>query len=242
MLLTSAKKISIIISMSVYRVGSFKGPGIRTKKKEVAVKRIKKIIPVMVVAAMALCVLVAGCEKPTEAMERAERAIADARSAGAAQEDIASAERALEEGKDLMDNVRYGEAEEKFDLAYSRAVQARREAERMASREMGEPEEPMEPEPMMPSRMYHTVKKGECLWWIAEYKRVYGDPFQWPLIYDANRDEIDRTAHRYGHHKNEEDWIFPDQEFEVPKDVSMDKIKDARKRAGAPAPYLPPGM
>ncbi len=23
----------------------------------------------------------------------------------------------------------------------------------------------------------HTVTKGECLWWISEYKHVYNDPF-----------------------------------------------------------------
>jgi len=88
----------------------------------------------------------------------------------------------------------------------------------------------------------HTVVKGECLWWIAEYGKIYDDPFQWPLIYDANRDEIDKTANRYGHNQKEEDWIFPGQQFDIPRDASLDDIKAARKRAGAPAPYLPPGM
>ena len=75
----------------------------------------------------------------------------------------------------------------------------------------------------------HTVKKGECLWWIAEYQQVYNDPFMWPLIYKANRDKI----------KNP-DRIFPKQVFSLPRHFSKDDLTGARKQAGAPRPYLPP--
>ncbi len=75
----------------------------------------------------------------------------------------------------------------------------------------------------------HTVKKGECLWWIAEYQQVYNDPFMWPLIYKANRDQI----------KNP-DRIFPNQTFSIPRQFSKDELIKARKQAGAANPYLPP--
>ncbi|SDN85841.1 hypothetical protein SAMN04488516_10947 [Desulfonauticus submarinus] len=75
----------------------------------------------------------------------------------------------------------------------------------------------------------HTVRKGECLWWIAEYKEIYNDPFMWPLIYKANRDKI----------KNP-DLIYPNQVFVVPRDFSLEELKASRKMAGAPRPYLPP--
>ncbi len=75
----------------------------------------------------------------------------------------------------------------------------------------------------------HTVVKGECLWWIAEYKNVYNDPFMWPLIYKANRDKI----------KNP-NLIYPGQVFEIPRDFSLDYLKECRRSAGAPRPYLPP--
>ncbi len=75
----------------------------------------------------------------------------------------------------------------------------------------------------------HTVKKGECLWWIAEYQQVYNDPFMWPLIYKANRDKI----------KNP-DLIFPNQTFSLPRQFSKDDLTSARKQAGAARPYLPP--
>ena len=75
----------------------------------------------------------------------------------------------------------------------------------------------------------HTVKKGECLWWIAEYQQVYNDPFMWPLIYKANRDQI----------KNP-DRIFPNQTFVIPRQFTKSELIKARKQAGAANPYLPP--
>ena len=78
----------------------------------------------------------------------------------------------------------------------------------------------------------HTVTKGECLWWIAEYKHVYNDPFMWPLIYKANRDQI----------KNP-DLIFPGQQFDVPRyGFDLEDVKASRKEAGAPWKALEPGQ
>ncbi len=76
----------------------------------------------------------------------------------------------------------------------------------------------------------HVVKKGECLWWIAQYKDIYNDPFQWPIIYDANSNLI-----------NNPDLIYPSQIFSIPrKGYTIEEVKEARKRAGAPRPYTPP--
>ena len=75
----------------------------------------------------------------------------------------------------------------------------------------------------------HKVVKGECLWWIAEYKQIYNDPFMWPLIYKANRGQI----------KNP-DLIYPNQVFIIPRDFTLDELTNSRRKAGAPRPYLPP--
>ncbi len=53
----------------------------------------------------------------------------------------------------------------------------------------------------------HKVVKGECLWYIAGYDRIYGNPLQWPLIYKANKNRI----------KNP-DLIYPGQVFRIPRD------------------------
>ena len=36
----------------------------------------------------------------------------------------------------------------------------------------------------------HRVVRGESLWRISGYARVYNDPFKWPLLYEANREGI----------------------------------------------------
>ena len=86
------------------------------------------------------------------------------------------------------------------------------------------------PEEEAPLARTHVVKSGECLWWIAEYEDIYNDPFMWPLIYDANRDRIDTP-----------DRIDLGQTFRIPRSGhTMDEIREARRRAGAPRPYTPP--
>ena len=77
--------------------------------------------------------------------------------------------------------------------------------------------------------LQHEVVKGECLWWIAEYEKIYNDPFMWPLIYKANRDKI-----------NDPDLIFPGQVFYIPRTFSLQNLKQSRESAGAPKPHLPP--
>jgi hypothetical protein len=76
----------------------------------------------------------------------------------------------------------------------------------------------------------HVVRGGECLWWIAEYEDIYNDPFMWPLIYNANRDRV-----------KDPDRIYPGQILRIPRSGhTLDEIREARRRAGAPRPFTPP--
>jgi nucleoid-associated protein YgaU len=52
----------------------------------------------------------------------------------------------------------------------------------------------------------HVVKKGECLWWIAQDVEVYNDPWQWSRIYEANREQIE-----------DPDLIYPGQVLKIPR-------------------------
>ena len=53
----------------------------------------------------------------------------------------------------------------------------------------------------------YTVKKGDCLWYIAGYPEIYGNPLKWPLIFQANQDQI-----------QDPDLIYPGQVFMIPED------------------------
>ncbi len=204
-------------------------------------KKFGKVFSVLSIVVIALALAQTGCNKPTEELERAKDAIEDAKRTNAecARMEIASAERALADGKDAMESWKFKKARSKFEQAYSKAISAKN---KVCKAEEPVPVRPATAPKPKPKKMdEYTVVKGDCLWWIAEDNDMYSDPFQWPIIYDANRDEIDSTAHRYGHYRNEEDWIYPDQKFDIPRDASTNEIKNARRRAGAPKPYDIPG-
>ena len=51
----------------------------------------------------------------------------------------------------------------------------------------------------------YTVVSGDNLWNISGQSTVYGNPYQWPLIYKANSDQI-----------KDADLIYPGQVFAIP--------------------------
>ena len=72
----------------------------------------------------------------------------------------------------------------------------------------------------------HTVQSGECLWTISESTDVYDDPFQWPLIYKANRGQI-----------KDPDLIYANQELDIPRGSSQSEINDAVHEAKTRGPW-----
>lgn len=77
-----------------------------------------------------------------------------------------------------------------------------------------------------PDVISYTVVKGDHLWGIAKKKEHYGNPFAWPVIYKANRDQI----------KNP-DLIYPNQVFKVPPLSQEEKSKYEKLRSNyKPAP------
>lgn len=77
-----------------------------------------------------------------------------------------------------------------------------------------------------PQEIMYTVVKGDHLWGIAKKKEHYDNPFAWPKIYQANRDQI----------KNP-DLIYPNQVFKIPNLTEEEKAKyDKIRRNYKPAP------
>ncbi|MCF6270425.1 MAG: LysM peptidoglycan-binding domain-containing protein [Melioribacteraceae bacterium] len=72
----------------------------------------------------------------------------------------------------------------------------------------------------------YTVIKGDYLWKIAKKDEFYGNGFAWPVIYNANRDQI-----------KDPDLIYPKQEFKIPNLNEEEKAKyDKAKANYKPAP------
>lgn len=69
-------------------------------------------------------------------------------------------------------------------------------------------------------RLSYTVSEGELLWSIAKRADVYGDPFLWPLLYQANRDQIKDPRK-----------IYAGQTLTIPRNVSDEEREKARNLA-----------
>ena len=67
---------------------------------------------------------------------------------------------------------------------------------------------------------HHVVFSGESLWVIAEYEDIYNDPFQWPLLYKNNIDQIEDA-----------DLIYPGQKLVVRRDESGGAVSRAIEHA-----------
>ncbi|MFP4466634.1 MAG: LysM peptidoglycan-binding domain-containing protein [Candidatus Goldiibacteriota bacterium] len=97
-------------------------------------------------------------------------------------------------------------------------------------------DEPIDEEPLMPpvaeekqpQGLRYIVVRGDTLWDISSRDRMYGDPFQWPLIFRANRDNID-----------DPDIIEIGQELFIRKDFTRSEVRDARQKAMDTPAYVP---
>ena len=89
---------------------------------------------------------------------------------------------------------------------------------------MAEPEPtPTPAEPMVQESgdgtLSYTVVRGDTLWDIASYRVIYGNPYQWPLIYKANSHQIDDA-----------DLIEPEQVLMIPN-ASASEVEAAIQHA-----------
>jgi nucleoid-associated protein YgaU len=107
-------------------------------------------------------------------------------------------------------------AEERERLAKEKEEALAEERKRCEERLLAKTPAPIAP--AAPPEEFYDVRGGDCLWNIA--KTAYGDPFQWPVIFKANRDKI--------HNPN---LIYPKQRLKVPRDVTQDEIKRAIEEA-----------
>jgi len=195
----------------------------------------KRIALVISVVFVGVALFLVGCEKPTAELERAEKALQAARDAGAkelAPSDYTAAENKLNEGKELIDKIKYNKAKTALEESAQLAEIARQKA--LSAKAQPATQPPVEakkvetpapapaPAPAKSGYSDYTVKKGDCLWNISKKGDIYGDAYLWPLIYDSNKDQI-----------KDPNLIYPNQVLKIKLDATDEEKKSARKRAGA---------
>ena len=175
-----------------------------------------------VVFILALAVGCTGTTEDTGAGGDAAAAIAAAKTANEkakaegvewrdTEELIKQAEQALKDGDDAK--------------AIELANQARSQAENAVEQKYAEMNRAKEAEPMpvvapTPSESSYTVSRGDSLWAISGKPSVYGNPYQWPLIYKANSDKI-----------KDADLIYPGQELGIDSNPSSSDTSAAIEHA-----------
>lgn len=172
--------------------------------------------------------LAAGCASTPEDtapdQATAEQAIADAKSAnaqakkmGAEWRDtgkiIADAEAALAAGDYAKAIELANEAQRQAENAIAQAKAE--EAKLRANGTLSDASEDMSATVAAGASQYE-VEAGDNLWNISGKSEIYDNPYQWPLIYKANRDKI-----------NDADLIYAGQVFDIDRDASSADIDAA---------------
>jgi len=160
-----------------------------------------------------------------EAQKYAPEELANAKSS------LLSAQNFLEEKKfndsikNAEDSINYAKA----SIAKVEEIKKKEEEAKLAKKE----ELPAQKEPLKQKGVYKIMKtytvrlipeRRDCLWRIAEYKFIYGDPWKWPIIYKANKDQI-----------KDPDLIYPGQVFDIPEldkngnPILLQKVKEKQK-------------
>ncbi len=84
------------------------------------------------------------------------------------------------------------------------------------------PKPSSKPQPKQKVKLATTyiVGDGETLWTISAQPNVYNEGLLWPLLYQANRDQIKDPRQ-----------IFPKQNLSIRRDMTQEEMEEARQKA-----------
>ncbi len=167
--------------------------------------------------------------------DRLEAATYAASEYQAAKGKLAEAERAFADPCRYRDaEALAGEADELARKAGTAAVaekrrreeeQARRQAEEEARRRAEEEaRRRAEEEARRAKPSVYEVQRGDYLWKISGMAPIYGAHKFWPLIYDANRNQV-----------RDPDLIYPGQRLTIPREMSGEEMMTKLRRMWAKA-------
>lgn len=189
----------------------------------------------LIMAAALSLGLLAGCATTVEeGMSAAEQAIADAKAANAQAKKVGfewrdtgkmikKAEKALADGDDAKAIKLANQAEQQAkDAQAQAATENQKFLDKMSADERSAHEAAMAGSAGMGmgGADSYSVVRGDNLWNISGKSSIYGDSYQWPLIYKANRSQI-----------KDPDLIFPGQNFAIDRNASSAEIDAAVNHA-----------
>ena len=179
-------------------------------------------------AAVALIGLLAGCATTgDDKAATAEQAIAEAKAANAEAAALGFEWRdtgqLIKDAQAAFDAEDYDKALELANLALAQAEDAKRQAaaenQKFLDRTSSDIDESMAAgASALPDN--YTVVRGDNLWNISGKSDIYADPYQWPLIFKANRSQI-----------KDPDLIYPGQNFAIDRNASSSEIDAAINHA-----------
>jgi len=114
--------------------------------------------------------------------------------------------------------------QQREEAEHQAALKAQAEAETEARQEkikakVRKPAPPAKPDSTPPTTIYQ-VGEGETLWTISAQAVVYHDALLWPLLYQANRDQIKDPRQ-----------IFPGQTLNIRRDLTAEDREMAHQKA-----------
>jgi hypothetical protein len=149
------------------------------------------------------------------AIAEAKAANAEAKAAGAAWRDTDDLIKAAEDALAADDTGKAIQlANQARDQALAALKQKREEEARLSAMQS------QQPEPAPSTMDSYTVSRGDSLWGISGRGDIYGNPYQWPLIYKANRSKI-----------KDADLIYPGQQLDIERGASQADVDAAINHA-----------
>lgn len=150
-----------------------------------------------------------------QAIARAKAALDKAASVGGEWRDsrkiLKKAQAALKDGDEAKAVKLAKQAESQGELGYAQALEEQRRFQERLAREAAEAAAQADS---------YDVVNGDSLWRISGKSEIYADPYQWPLIYKANRSQI-----------KDADLIYPGQKLSIDRAASSGEIARAIQHA-----------
>ena len=175
-------------------------------------KGIKFFALIALVLSVAVGCATAPQEQPEDAVAMAQAAIAGAKSANA--EAKAAGVEWRDTGK-IIEEAEKALAAGDTGTAIKLAEQARHQAENALKQKQME-DARLGMGAASAGADSYTVEAGDSLWAIAGKSEIYGNPYEWPLIYKANRSQI-----------KDADLIYPGQQFNIDRNATSADVDAA---------------